>query len=112
MMVMTSLKYSLPWRSRLAFPLPNSFPCPLMAYSWQKSSTLQNSSSKLIVDTSCWCDYPQGYSFLAQEVSFFLIPNSRYIRRNCMNLSKGPYHVGELYFRVLRCNPCSCNYFR
>src|SRR5258708_5337364 len=79
MMVMTSLKYSLPWRSRLAFPLPNSFPCPLMAYSWQKSSTLQNSSSKLIVDTSCWCDYPQGYSFLAQEVSFFLIPNSRYL---------------------------------
>src|SRR5258708_31547136 len=79
MMVMTSLKYSLPWRSRLAFPLLNSFPRPLMAYSWQKSSTLQNSSSNLIVDTSCWCDYPQGYSVLAQDVSFFLIPTSPYI---------------------------------
>src|SRR5262249_31143162 len=51
--VMISLRCISPFRARLGCPLPSCSPNPAVLYSWQKSSTEQNSSSKLIPDTSC-----------------------------------------------------------
>src|SRR4051812_47393819 len=91
---MISLKCISPWRSRFAFPLPTCSFRPARAYSWQKSSTLQNSSSKLIFDTSCngvvTC---KDTLYLCQEVSPLLSRTYvNYVICRIANHSHRSYH--------------------